>query len=213
LTPSPFGSDLRARKSTEKLKTTRPQIRSIRLDISTIKDFHQNSLRRMAHHQDAGHRQDHPNPIHEDGFSQGAGMNLHKKLATMAFVTLMSAFAASAADLTGTWNAEYDTPMGKMSSTFVFKQSGEKVTGKVLGEFGGEKHESELKEIKLQGATLSFVESVDMQGNTLNIDYTGTVAADEIKFSRKIGEFGNDEIVAKRAKAAAAAAPAPAAKK
>ncbi len=140
-------------------------------------------------------------------------MNLHKKLATMAFVTLMSAFAASAADLTGTWNAEYDTPMGKMSSTFVFKQSGEKVTGKVLGEFGGEKHESELKEIKLQGATLSFVESVDMQGNTLNIDYTGTVAADEIKFSRKIGEFGNDEIVAKRAKAAAAAAPAPAAKK
>jgi opacity protein-like surface antigen len=138
-------------------------------------------------------------------------MNIQKKLAAMTFVALVSAFAASAADLTGTWNAEFETPMGKMNSTYVLKQSGDKVTGKVLGEFGGEKRESELKDIKLQGTTLSFVESLDMQGNTLNIEYKGTVAGDEIKFSRKIGDFGNDEIVAKRAKDVAA--PAPAAKK
>jgi hypothetical protein len=39
-----------------------------------------------------------------------------------------------------------------------------------------------------------------LDGMTLAIDYKGKIEGDQIKFSRKIGDFGTDEIVANRIK-------------
>ena len=64
----------------------------------------------------------------------------------------------------------------------------------------GEKGTVELKEGKVQGDKVTFVEMLDFQGNSIRIEYTGTIAGDEIKFSRKVGDFGTEEFVAKRVK-------------
>jgi len=135
-------------------------------------------------------------------------MSIQKRLATLAFVALATV-CASAADLTGSWNTEIETPMGKVKYTYVLKQSGEKVTGKAISDLGGEKRETELKDVKLQGSVLTFIENMDFQGNTIVVEYKGTVAGDEIKFARKVGEYANEEFVAKKLKDEAAPAPAP----
>lgn len=103
-----------------------------------------------------------------------------------------------AADVTGSWNAEFDTMIGVQKYTFTLKQDGGKVTGKAASDIGGENHEAELKDGKLDGDTITFVEILDFQGNELQITYKGTVTGDEIKFTRKVSEFAAEEFVAKR---------------
>jgi len=103
-----------------------------------------------------------------------------------------------AADVTGSWNAEFDTLIGIQKYTFTFKQDGGKLTGKAASDIGGEKREAELKDGKLDGDTITFVEILDFQGAELQIAYKGTVSGGEIKFTRKVGEFAAEEFVAKR---------------
>jgi len=103
-----------------------------------------------------------------------------------------------AANVTGTWKTEFDTQIGLQKYTYTLKQDGAKVTGKANAEIGGEKRESELKEGRLDGDTLSFVEMLSFQGNEIRITYQGKVAENEIKFTREVGEFAKEELTAKR---------------
>ena len=125
---------------------------------------------------------------------------------TLLTVVLFS-LSALAADVTGTWKAEFDTQRGLQKYTFTFKQDGTSVSGKANVERDGEKREAELKQGKVEGDTITFVEVLKIQDNELRITYTGKISSNEIKFSRKVGDFGSSEATAKRegAKAAAAA--------
>ena len=125
---------------------------------------------------------------------------------TLLTVVLFS-LSALAADVTGTWKAEFDTQRGLQKYTFTFKQDGTSVSGKANVERDGEKREAELKKGKVEGDTITFVEVLKIQDNELRITYTGKISSNEIKFSRKVGDFGSSEATAKRegAKAAAAA--------
>ena len=69
-----------------------------------------------------------------------------------------------------------------------------------------------LKEGKIEGDTVSFVEPLNIQGNDLRITYTGKISDNEIKFTRQVGDFATTEAVAKRESATAPAQSAPAAK-
>src|ERR1700741_4142156 len=102
-------------------------------------------------------------------------------------VASLSAFAA---DITGTWKAEFETQRGLQKYTFTLKQEGTSVTGKANVERDGEKREAELREGKVEGDTVTFVEPLKIQDNEINITYTGKITADEIKFTRKVGDFG-----------------------
>jgi enterochelin esterase-like enzyme len=106
--------------------------------------------------------------------------------------------SALAADVTGTWKAEFATQRGLQKYTFTLKQDGASVTGKANVEREGEKREAELKEGKVEGDTVTFVEPLKIQENELRITYTGKIAANEIKFTRKVGDFGSSEATAKR---------------
>jgi hypothetical protein len=64
----------------------------------------------------------------------------------------------------------------------------------------GEKHKADLKDVKIVGEEVSFVEMLDFQGNAISISYKGKIAGDEIKFTRQVGEFATEELVAKRLK-------------
>jgi enterochelin esterase-like enzyme len=113
-----------------------------------------------------------------------------------------------AADLTGTWKADFDTQRGLQKYTFTLKQDGTTVTGKASVDTNGEKREADLKEGKIEGDTVSFFEPLNVQGNDLRITFTGKVSADTIKFTRAVGDFGTSEAMAKREAAGAPAQPA-----
>ena len=105
---------------------------------------------------------------------------------------------ASAADVTGTWKAEFDTQIGLQKYTFTFKQDGTDLTGKASSEIGGEKRETELKSGKVERETVSFFELLPFQGNELRIAYRGQIADGEIKFTREVGDMVREDLVAKR---------------
>ncbi|HTI70474.1 MAG TPA: alpha/beta hydrolase-fold protein [Candidatus Limnocylindria bacterium] len=120
---------------------------------------------------------------------------------TWLIVLALAAFSLStaAADVTGIWKADFDTQIGKQHYVYELKTEGEKVTGKATGEINGEnKHTTEIKDGKLAGETVTFVESFSFQGNDVTINYSGKLAGDEIKFTRKVGDFATEELVARR---------------
>lgn len=119
--------------------------------------------------------------------------------------------ASHAADLAGPWRAEFETPRGLQKYVFTFQQEGEKLTGKAVAESGETKREAELAEGRITGDTLSFVETLQFQGNELRIRYTGKINGDEIAFTREVGNFGKSEFKATRGEAAKPAAAAAAA--
>ena len=108
--------------------------------------------------------------------------------------------SARAADLTGKWKAEFDTQVGVQKYVFDLKVDGEKVTGKATFERMDEKGEVELKEGKIVKDEESFVEPMKFQDQEVRIEYKGKLAGDELKLTRKVGDFATEELVAKRVK-------------
>jgi enterochelin esterase-like enzyme len=121
-------------------------------------------------------------------------MKTHITLLTLAVASL-SAFAA---DVTGTWKAEFETQRGLQKYTFTLKQDGATVTGKANVEMTDQKRDAEFKDGKVEGDTVTFVEPLKIQDNEINITYSGKISGNEIKFTRKAGDFGSSEATAKR---------------
>jgi enterochelin esterase-like enzyme len=114
------------------------------------------------------------------------------------FALAVASLSALAADITGTWKAEFNTQRGLQKYTFTLKQDGTKMTGKTNVERDGEKREAELKEGNVDGDIVTFVEPLKIQDNEIQITYTGKISGNEIKFTRKVGDFGSSEATAKR---------------
>lgn len=118
--------------------------------------------------------------------------------------------AAAPASVQGKWTAEFDSPVGTQNYAYEFKVEGGKLTGTAEGSmFGGK---TEITEGKVTGNTIIFTENVDAGGMAITITYTGEIKGDEIAFKRVVGDFGTEELVAKRVKPEAPAAAAPAKK-
>ena len=90
----------------------------------------------------------------------------------------------------------FDTQIGEQKYTYDLKVTGDLVTGTAKNADG----ESEIKEGKLKGDTVTFVENMKVQGMDIRVEYTGTISGDEIKFTRKVADFATETLVAKRAK-------------
>jgi hypothetical protein len=81
-----------------------------------------------------------------------------------------------------------------MSYVYEFVVKGTALTGNAKGPMG----ESPLTEGKVDGDAVRFVE---MMAGSIRVTYTGKiVSADEIQFSRVVGDFGTEQLVAKRSK-------------
>jgi len=126
----------------------------------------------------------------------------------LAFLTLaLASLSAYTADITGTWKADFETQRGLQKYTFTLKQDGATVTGKASVEREGENREAGFKEGKIEGDTVTFVEPLQIQDREITITFTGRISGDEIKFTRKVGDFGSSEATARRDGAAPSAAP------
>ena len=119
-------------------------------------------------------------------------------LAVLAGV--MSA-AALAAEVSGQWKSEFTSPIGQLKYVYDLKADGDKLAGKAVRELEGQKTETEIKEGKISGNEISFVEPLKFDDQDIRIEYKGKLEGDQIKFTRKVGDFATMEIVAKRVKA------------
>jgi len=114
---------------------------------------------------------------------------------------LATALPAAAGDLVGRWTAEFDTPVGMQKYVYVFNKSGDVLTGEATYEHSFGKGTVPLENVKVDGDKVTFSENQTFEGSPLLITYNGTMTGDEIKFVRVVGDFGTNELTAKRAAA------------
>ena len=123
------------------------------------------------------------------------------KITGLAAVALAFVGTASAQDtVTGKWQGQFDSQIGVQKYTYEFKVDGTNVTGKAVGITENGTNNSAITEGKINQDTISFVEPLKFGDNDIRIEYTGKVSGDEIKLHRKVGDFAEEDLVAKRVK-------------
>jgi hypothetical protein len=125
------------------------------------------------------------------------------KIRLLSVLALLMAAAAPAAasDLAGQWNAEFDSPIGVQKYVYEFKSAGDTLTGQATYEHSLGKGTVALANLKVEGDKVSFTEPLTIEGNQITITYSGTLAGDELKLTRNVGDFGAEQLTAKRASA------------
>lgn len=103
------------------------------------------------------------------------------------------ASAAFALDLNGKWKGSLASPNGDLETNMVFKVDGEKLTGTVTNMYG----EEQITDGSVKGDDVNFV--INAAGGQFKILYKGKVTGQDIKFHVVIGEFGEGDLLAKRA--------------
>jgi hypothetical protein len=126
---------------------------------------------------------------------------MRKRFLGLLALLLAVSLPAFAADLPGRWTAEFDSPIGVQKYVYEFKKSGEALTGEASYEHSLGKGTVPLNNLKVEGDKVSFDEPLTFDGNTITITYTGTLSGDELKLTRVVGEFGTEQLTAKRAAA------------
>lgn len=108
-------------------------------------------------------------------------------------ILIALASAAFALDLNGKWKGNLSSPNGELETTMVLKVDGEKLTGTVTNMYG----EEQISEGSVKGDDVNFI--VNAGGGQFKIIYKGKVTGQDLKFHVVIGEFGEGDLVAKRA--------------
>lgn len=118
-------------------------------------------------------------------------------LALAVVVTGFLAHVFAAVDVTGNWTATFDTQIGEQKYTYTFQVKGSELTGTAVSNLG----KAVLKNGKVDGDTVTFVEELDFMGMLLEIPYTGKIVSeDQIDFTRQIPDVATEKLVAKRVK-------------
>ena len=123
-------------------------------------------------------------------------MNGFRNTVVLTILAAGLALTAWAADLTGQWTATFNTQIGEQHYTYTFKVDGEKLTGTAKNDRGT----TNITNGTIKGDQISFDESLDFNGQTIPIKYTGTVSGDSIKLHRTVGDFAEEDLVANRVK-------------
>ena len=101
--------------------------------------------------------------------------------------------AAKVMDVSGTWELNVESPMGSRASDAIFTQTGETLGGKMVSPRG----ETPLTGM-ISGETVKFGINVNVQGQNLQIDYTGTVTGDTMSGTVVFGSFGDGKWTGKK---------------
>jgi hypothetical protein len=131
-----------------------------------------------------------------------------RKLGITALFLALGSMAALAADFNGKWNAQVQGRNGMQTLVFDLHVDGATVTGKITTPRG----DVDISNGKIDGDNISFDQVLNMNGNSMTINYKGTASGDTINFTRTFG--GGDrppvQFVAKRGDAPPPAAAPPA---
>ena len=107
-----------------------------------------------------------------------------RKLMLASALTLAS-FSALAADVSGTWSMNIESPMGQGTRSFTLEQKGEAITGTTTGQLGDAKVTGTLK-----GSDLTLSYTLDAQGQQLTVTYTGKVDGNAVSGKVSYGDMG-----------------------
>jgi len=88
----------------------------------------------------------------------------------------------------GTWTYHTETPQGKGTGKLIIKKNNGTYTGTITNNFSGQ--ETAVNEISVQGNSLSFSYTVDIDGNQLKIEVSLTVNGDSFEGSMTAGQYG-----------------------
>lgn len=110
---------------------------------------------------------------------------------------VMGVALSAAPDISGKWKTVIETPMGQLDYTYDFVVKETTLTGKIKSNMGA----SDVIDGKIDGDKVSFVEIFKIEDMDVRITYSGQItSADEIKFTRQVGNFATEQFVAKRVK-------------
>lgn len=116
----------------------------------------------------------------------------------MSLICLFALAAlALAQSVDGKWTAEIQGGRGPQMLTLTLKAEGGKLTGTTEGGRGGA---IPIEEGTISGNTIKFKQKQMGRGGEVIMNYTGTLAGDEIKFTRQPEGGMPQEFTAKRAK-------------
>ncbi len=91
-------------------------------------------------------------------------------------------------NIAGSWTYTTETQQGKGGGKLVIKESAGSFSGTITNNFSGK--EAEVKEILLDGNSLSFNYMIDAGGNQMRIEVTVQVQDDRFEGSMTAGQFG-----------------------
>lgn len=94
----------------------------------------------------------------------------------------------------GTWNTTINTPMGAQTGTLTLSTEGGTLSGKMASPQG----EMDIQDAGIDGETLTWKADITSP-MAMTLEFTASVAGDEISGSVKLGAFGNAEFSGTRA--------------
>ena len=95
----------------------------------------------------------------------------------------------ASAQIGGTWHLVVDAPQGAQALTMTVVQSGAAFTGKVSGmPTGGD---LDVTNGQITGRNVTWEISINMNGQSLTISFTGEVTGTKISGTAALGQFGN----------------------
>lgn len=98
---------------------------------------------------------------------------------------------AQSTNVTGEWLFNVQTDQGGGTPTITFKQDGEKLTGKYVGQLGNADLTGTVK-----GNAIHFTFTIDAQGQPAPVTYDGTVEKNAMKGKLDIGGMINGTFTA-----------------
>ena len=98
---------------------------------------------------------------------------------------------AQATNVTGEWAFTVQTDQGGGTPVITFKQDGEKLTGKYVGQLGNADLTGTVK-----GSAIHFTFTIDVQGQQAPVTYDGTVEKNTMKGKLDIGGMVNGTFTA-----------------
>ena len=123
-----------------------------------------------------------------------------RRMLAMALTVVVTGFlthAFAAVNITGNWTAAFDTQIGEQKYTYTFQVKGSELTGTAVSNLG----KAVIKNGKVDGDTVTFLEELDFMGMLVEITYTGKIVSDDqIDFTRNVADVATEKLVAKRVK-------------
>lgn len=120
-------------------------------------------------------------------FALGLVVPAHLGLSTAALAEV----GAQATNVTGEWAFNVTTDQGGGTPTITFKQDGEKLTGKYVGQLGSADLTGTVK-----GDAIHFTFTIDAGGQAAPVTYDGTVEKNTMKGKLDIGGMVNGTFTA-----------------
>ncbi|TAJ95181.1 MAG: hypothetical protein EPO31_02045 [Gammaproteobacteria bacterium] len=127
-------------------------------------------------------------------------MKIRATATILSLIMLCISSSVFAADIAGSWTAEFDSQVGKQKYTYVFTVTGTSITGEASVNIAGTDSKSKIAEGTVDGDNVTFVENLNYGGQDLRITYTGTVAGDDLNLKRDVAGQGGETFTAKRVK-------------